>query len=76
VGGALYLWQSRLPKHHILLPEAYELYQQDRRHIQEFTEQSFNQSVVDFQNAVQLDPEIMRPGQGSPMRIPTRQLPN
>ena len=38
-------------------PEAYELYQQGRRHIQEFTEQSFSQSVVDFQNAIRLDPD-------------------
>jgi serine/threonine protein kinase len=55
--GGFFLWQARLPKHHVPNPEAYELYQQGRRHIQEFTEQSFSQSVVDFQNAIRLDPD-------------------
>jgi serine/threonine protein kinase/Flp pilus assembly protein TadD len=55
--GAFYLWQARQPKSHVPNAEAYQLYQQGRRHIQEFTEQSFNQSIVDFQNAVALDPD-------------------
>jgi tetratricopeptide (TPR) repeat protein len=54
--GGLYLWQSR-GKGHVPNPEALTLYRQGRSHIQEFTEQSFNQSVVDFQNAVKLDPD-------------------
>jgi serine/threonine protein kinase len=55
--GAWYLWQARQPKHYVPNPEAYQLYQQGRRHIQEFTEQSFNQSIVDFENAIKLDPD-------------------
>jgi tetratricopeptide (TPR) repeat protein/tRNA A-37 threonylcarbamoyl transferase component Bud32 len=55
--GGSYFWQSRAPQGHVPNPEALELYRQGRRHIQEFTEQSFNQSIVDFQNAVKLDPD-------------------
>jgi serine/threonine-protein kinase len=55
--GGFYLWRARQPKSHVPIPEAYQLYQQGRSHIQEFTEQSFNQSIVDFENAVKLDPD-------------------
>ena len=52
--GAFYWWR---PHHHVPVAEAAQLYQQGRRHIQEFTDQSLKQSIVDFQNAIKLDPE-------------------
>jgi tRNA A-37 threonylcarbamoyl transferase component Bud32/tetratricopeptide (TPR) repeat protein len=55
--GGFYLWQARQPKRYVPNTEAYQLYQRGRGHIQEFTEQSFNQSIVDFENAVKLDPD-------------------
>jgi Flp pilus assembly protein TadD len=45
------------PKRHTPDPEAYQLYLQGRRNIQGFTEHGFRQSVVDFSNAIQRDPE-------------------
>lgn len=56
LAAGLYLWQS-LSRGHVPNPEALTLYRQGRSHIQEFTEQSFNQSVVDFQTAIKLDPD-------------------
>lgn len=46
------------PKKHVPNPQAYELYLQGRRAMQEFTEHGFKKSVVDFQNAIQRDPEF------------------
>jgi serine/threonine protein kinase len=54
---AMGVFYYRHPRGHVPVPEASQLYQQGRRHIQEFTEQSFQQSIVDFQNALKLDPE-------------------
>jgi tetratricopeptide (TPR) repeat protein len=45
------------PKAHVPNPEAYQLYLQGRRDLQEFTEHGFKQSVVDFSNAIQRDPD-------------------
>ena len=53
--GGIYQWGKA--KAHTPDPQAYQLYLQGRRDIQEFTEHGFKQSVVDFQNAIQRDPE-------------------
>jgi serine/threonine protein kinase/Flp pilus assembly protein TadD len=53
--GAIYQWEKA--KAHTPDPQAYQLYLQGRRDIQEYTEHGFKQSVVDFQNAIRRDPE-------------------
>jgi serine/threonine protein kinase len=55
--GIFAIREWREPKGHVPKPEAYQLYLQGRRHIQEFTEQGFNQSIVDFKNAIERDPD-------------------
>jgi len=56
--GLAVAWQLRTPKGHVPDPQAYELYQRGRRDLQEFTEHGFKQSVVDFKNAIERDPEF------------------
>jgi serine/threonine protein kinase/Flp pilus assembly protein TadD len=67
VGGAFALMftlvvfvirEWRGPNGHVPKPEAYQLYLQGRRHIEEFTEQGFKQSIVDFRNAIERDPDF------------------
>jgi serine/threonine protein kinase/Flp pilus assembly protein TadD len=67
VGGAVALAFSlvvfvmrewRGPNGHVPKPEAYQLYLQGRRHIEEFTEQGFKQSIVDFRNTIERDPDF------------------
>jgi tRNA A-37 threonylcarbamoyl transferase component Bud32/Tfp pilus assembly protein PilF len=53
--AAVYWWGT--PKRHTPDPQAYQLYLQGRRDLQEFTEHGFKQSVVDFKNAIQRDPD-------------------
>jgi serine/threonine protein kinase/Flp pilus assembly protein TadD len=53
---AVYYWKVPA-KRHIPDPQAYQLYLQGRRNLQEFTEHGFKQSVVDFRNAIKRDPE-------------------
>jgi serine/threonine-protein kinase len=55
--GIFIIREWRTTKEHVPNPEASQLYLQGRRHIQEFTEQGFNQSVVDFKNAIARDPD-------------------
>ena len=55
--GAAAVYEWRAAKRHIPDPQAYQLYLQGRRDIQEFTEHGFRQSVVDFKNAIARDPE-------------------
>jgi Tfp pilus assembly protein PilF len=55
--GAAAVYQWGTGKRHTPDPQAHELYLQGRRDIQEFTEHGFKQSVVDFKNAIQRDPE-------------------
>ena len=55
--GAAAVYEWRAGKGHIPDPQAYQLYLQGRRDIQEFTEHGFKQSVVDFKNAIARDPE-------------------
>jgi Tfp pilus assembly protein PilF len=57
LAAAFGVYQWSTPKRHTPDPQAYQLYLQGRRDIQEFTEHGFKQSVVDFQNAIQRDPE-------------------
>src|SRR5262249_29829564 len=44
-------------KGHVPDPGASQLYLQGRRDLQEFTEHGFKQSIVDFNNAIQRDPD-------------------
>jgi len=53
--GATYEWWP--VKGHVPDPQALELYLRGRQDIQEFTEHGFKQSVVDFKNAIERDPE-------------------
>jgi Tfp pilus assembly protein PilF len=53
--GAAYQWRRH--RGYVPDPQAYELYRQGRRDIQEFTEHGFKQSAVDFKNAIARDPE-------------------
>ena len=55
--GAAGVYQWRATRGHVPDPQAYQLYLQGRRDIQEFTEHGFRQSVVDFKNAIARDPE-------------------
>lgn len=45
------------PKGHIPDPDAYQLYLQGRRDLQEITLHGFSQSIVDFNNAIKRDPD-------------------
>ena len=47
-----------VPQKHVPNAEAYQLYLQGRRDIQEFTEHGFRQSIVDFSNAIKRDPDF------------------
>jgi serine/threonine-protein kinase len=55
--GVFAIREWRKPQGHIPNPEAQQLYLQGRRHIEEFTEQGFKQSIVDFKNAIDRDPD-------------------
>jgi tRNA A-37 threonylcarbamoyl transferase component Bud32/Tfp pilus assembly protein PilF len=55
--GAVTVYQWKAVKPHTPDPQAYALYLQGRRDLQEFTEHGFKQSVVDFKNALKRDPE-------------------
>jgi serine/threonine-protein kinase len=56
--GILVMRESSVPPKHVPNREAYQLYLQGRRDIQEFTEHGFRQSIVDFSNALKRDPDF------------------
>ena len=58
LAGAFAIYEWWPAKGHVPDPQAYELYLRGRRDIQEYTEHGFKQSVVDFKNAIQRDPEF------------------
>jgi tetratricopeptide (TPR) repeat protein/tRNA A-37 threonylcarbamoyl transferase component Bud32 len=57
IAGAALVYHWSAAKRHTPDPQAYELYLQGRRDLQEFTEHGFKQSVADFENAIKRDPE-------------------
>src|SRR5437879_4427962 len=55
--GAIAIYQWSAAKRHTPDPQAYQLYLQGRRNLQEYTEHGFRQSLADFKNAIKRDPE-------------------